>query len=107
MNNIKDFIKINELLDLYGELLSNKQKEIMTDYFKYNLSFGEIAENNKISRAAVADTITKSVKKLNNYEKMLQISAEKKIILKHLEEISSSKDVNKIDEFIAKIKEGK
>ena len=71
MNDIETVLRYNELLSLYQNLLSKTQKEILEDYFFYNLSFSEIAENRKISRSAVEDAIKKGKKNLDEYEEQL------------------------------------
>ena len=71
MANIDETIRYVDLLSLYGNLLSKTQKEVLEDYFSYNLSISEIAENRKISRAAVEDAIKKGKKKLEDSENKL------------------------------------
>ena len=65
--------EMNEYLDWYGELLTEKQQDICDLYFKEDLSLSEISENYEISRAAVLDTIKRSKKILEDYEKKLQL----------------------------------
>ena len=71
MANIDETIRYVDLLSLYANLLSKTQKEVLEDYFSYNLSISEIAENRKISRAAVEDAIKKGKKKLEDSENKL------------------------------------
>ena len=71
MASFETAYKYGELLDLYAPLLSQTQKEILEDYFGYNLSISEIADNRHISRAAVEDAIKKGKKKLDTLEKQL------------------------------------
>ena len=71
MKEIDVFLRYSELLNLYQNLLSKTQKEILEDYFYYNLSFSEIAENRNITRSAVEDAIKKGKKKLDNFEEQL------------------------------------
>ena len=66
---IDRIVYVNELLDLYGNLLTEKQREVMFYYFSDNLSFGEIG----LSRQAVSDTIKKSEQLLYFYEDSLKI----------------------------------
>ena len=66
--NLEETIRYSELLMLYQGLLSPTQKDILEDYFSYNLSISEIAENRNISRAAVEDAIKKGKKKLDQFE---------------------------------------
>ena len=68
MDELERVIYINNLFQLYGKLLSDTQQEIILDYYEYNLSLSEIAENRNISRAAVDDALKKGVKKLEKYE---------------------------------------
>ena len=53
MDDLNKLVKYNSLLLIYQELLSKTQKEILTDYFAFNLSISEIATNREVSRAAV------------------------------------------------------
>jgi predicted DNA-binding protein YlxM (UPF0122 family) len=59
-NPLLDFDVINPLLDLYGKLLTKHQQTMMSDYYRFNLSLKEIAEQRGISRAAVSDAITQA-----------------------------------------------
>lgn len=70
---IKKLIHVNELLDIYGNLLTPKQKNAMQLYYQENLSFGEIGEELGISRQAAYDTIKKSENLLYSYEDNLNI----------------------------------
>ena len=77
-------VKVSILCQIYGKLLTEKQFEIITDYYDNDLSLSEIAENNEITRQAVRDIIKKSEKKLFELEEELsfmekQINQEKKI----------------------------
>ena len=72
MANFDETIRYVDLLSLYGNLLSKTQKEILEDYYSYNLSISEIAENRKISRAAVEDAIKKGKRKLEDTENKLR-----------------------------------
>ena len=65
-------VKISILCDLYGKLLTDKQYELVNDYYNNDLSLSEIAENNEITRQAVRDIIKKGEKKLFEYEEKLQ-----------------------------------
>lgn len=68
----KDFL-ICELFDLYGKLLTVNQQNIIRDYYFKNLSLGEIAENNKITRQAIYDTIKKATTILKDLESKLKL----------------------------------
>ena len=68
-------LRVIELIDCYGKLLTNKQYDIMTNYYFDNLSLSEIGDNFGISRQAVSDCINKSIKILENFEDKLNIIA--------------------------------
>jgi predicted DNA-binding protein YlxM (UPF0122 family) len=62
-----------ELIDLYKNLLTAKQVNYLENFYKYNISLSEIAENENISRQAVKDLIDRSLKLLKKYEKKLNL----------------------------------
>lgn len=92
MNNINEILRANRLLETYGSLLTPSQKEIMEDYYAFNLSFAEVAEQRKISRAAVADSLKKTLEKLEELESNLHLVSKKDKLEKS---ISSIDKINK------------
>ncbi len=66
-------VKISMLLEIYGALLTQKQFQIIDDYYNNDLSLSEIAENAEITRQAVRDIIKKGEKKLFEYEEKLEV----------------------------------
>ena len=60
--------RVNQLLDLYEQLLTAKQKDIMTLYYRYDYSLSEIANELKVSRTAIFDMIKRTTKLLEKYE---------------------------------------
>lgn len=81
MADIEKTVRYNKLLNIYQDLLTGTQKEIMLAYYVYDLSFGEIASERGISRAAVEDAVKKGIAKLDEFESKLHV-------LEHNEEIS-------------------
>lgn len=63
------------LFDFYGELLSPRQREVMSLYHEENLTLAEIAAEFGISRAAVHDSLKKAEKALSEYEEKLGLVA--------------------------------
>lgn len=64
---------MNDLIDLYGMLLTDNQLETLEYYYMDDLSLSEIAQNLNITRSAVHDTIKKSSKLLMEYENKLKL----------------------------------
>lgn len=50
-------LHISVLLDFYGDMLTEKQREVMVQYYNDDLSLAEIAENFGITRQGVRDAI--------------------------------------------------
>ncbi len=61
------------LYDFYGELLTNRQKEIYESVILENLSLGEAAEEFGISRQGVHDMIRRCDRILSDYESKLKL----------------------------------
>ncbi len=66
-------LQINLLLDFYGQLLTERQQDILQLYYTDDLSLGEISEQLHISRQAVFDTMKRAEKLLFEYEKKLDL----------------------------------
>lgn len=66
-------VEIALLLDFYGNMLTERQREIMNLYYEDNLSLSEIADELKISKQGVSDSIKRSEKVLYDTESKLQL----------------------------------
>ena len=84
------------LYDYYGELLSDDNKKYFEDYYFDNLSLGEIAENNNVSRNAVHKRIKASEDKLLFYEEKLGIYDKDKKVGKVLRKYGDQKLIDKL-----------
>ena len=71
---------LNDLFDLYGDLLTDKQQKYFKDYYFDNLSYGEISEKYNISRNAIFHQLKIIEEKLEIYEKKLNLLEKKKQI---------------------------
>lgn len=63
------------LYDFYGELLNEHQRRIYEDFIFNDLSLGEIASEEGISRQGVHDMIKRCTKTLEGYEEKLHLIA--------------------------------
>ena len=61
------------LYDFYGEMLNDHQRRIYEDFVFNDLSLGEIASEEGISRQGVADMVKRCEKKLLAYEEKLHL----------------------------------
>ena len=94
-----EVVYYNELYDLYGELLTEKQRKYFEDYYFNNYSFSEMATQYEVSRNAVFKQIHIVMDKLEEYEKVLGLKSKRERIMKVLEDAPS--DIrNQIDEIL-------
>ena len=68
-------LNIAYLLDFYGDILSERKRSVMDDYYNNDLSLAEIAADLGISRQGVRDLIKKAEDELNFYEQKLQLAS--------------------------------
>ena len=67
-------LRYSQLFDTYGALLTDLQREMCEQYFLYDLSLSEIAEEKGVSKQSVSDTLKKSRELLDYYEETLHHS---------------------------------
>lgn len=82
-------LDITILIDIYGYMLTDKQKEALELYYFEDLSLAEIAENLGITRQGVRDSIKRGEETLFDFE----------------EKLGYLKKIRKYDEFIKNLKE--
>jgi len=63
------------LLDFYGDILTDKQRDYLDQYTQNDLSLSEIAANEGITRQGVRDIVTRAEGVLRDYEDKLGIIA--------------------------------
>ena len=93
------YIYYNNLYDIYGELLTDKEKQVFEDYYHEDLSLSEIADNKSISKSAVGKMIKTILEKLENLEDKLHIYKTNQ----ELDGLLKEEDINKIKESIRRI----
>ncbi len=84
-------LESNVLFDIYGDLLTKRQKEICSLYFEEDFSYTEISETLHISRAAVQDSLKKSMMQLHKYEDIIQYVSKRKRIVSLLKDLDDDK----------------
>ncbi len=101
MEELEKSILINELFDIYGDLLAKSQHKMIYLYYTLDLSLSEIALQEGVSRNAVHDAIKKGVDSLYLFEKKLCILENKNKFnkkLKKLEKILDKSNYQKVKE---------
>ena len=96
------------LLDYYGSLLTDHQKNVLEEYLNEDLSMNEIADNLNISKSAVADLIKRSIKQLEEYDKHIKLIKYDQQIHQLIEEMYNENDklLNRYADKRNKIKQG-
>ena len=96
-----DRVEISLLMDCYGSLLSEKQRDLMDWYYNDDLSLAEIAEINKTSRQAIHELIKRCYKQLLSYESKLNLLQKsmnrEQIIISFIENLKSKYSINEED----------
>ena len=67
-------MNISFLLDFYGDVLTEKQREILDLYYNEDLSLAEIAESNGLTRQGVRHVIKKAEDELTTLENKLGLA---------------------------------
>lgn len=66
-----DVLELTLLYDFYGELLTQKQRQMFEEYYMDDYSLQEVAENFGVSRQAVSELLARVKRKLYGYEKKI------------------------------------
>ncbi len=77
---MEKYVYLNELYDLYGKLLTDKQQKYFEDYYFNNLSYGEISREYNVSRNAIYHQLRLIEEKLDFYEEKLKLYSKKQKI---------------------------
>lgn len=86
------------LYDFYGELLTDHQRQIYEGIVYENLSLGEIAAEQGISRQGVHDIVKRCDKALLAYEEKLRLIARFMKIKERIKEIDALTECYETDE---------
>lgn len=101
---------ITLLYDFYGELLTEKQKAVITQHFLNDLSLNEVAIEHNITRQAVLDMIRRTEKLLLQYEDKLQLVKKYLVrkekvsdVLKRLDALGNDEKIEDIKSLVSQI----
>lgn len=95
IDKLDEIVQLAILFDFYGELLNDRKKQIFGDYVLNDLSLGEIADLQGISRQGVYDVVKRCSQELKNYEDRLGLIKKFKIVKEKLMRI---KEIVSLDE---------
>lgn len=101
MNLEKNYL-VQELFQIYRNLLTEHQQNVFESYYFDNLSLSEIAENFSISRQGVKDILDRCEKSLKNFEDSLLLYKKNAKIISSLEGKISRKNLEEIKNIIYK-----
>ncbi len=107
---MEKIVKVAQLYDVYGQLLNEKQRDVINCYYNEDLSLQEIADNDGKTKQAISDMINRSVDKLFEFENELSLLKSKTELkaslldIRELIESSNNKEaIRKLTEIIEKI----
>jgi len=108
---IEKNVKISILLEIYGKLLTEKEYDLLNDYYNNDLSLAEIGENIGITRQAVRDNLKRGERKLFDFDEKLGIMKKNKmqeeqiaIILSEINNLTEDSTDNEIANVLEDVK---
>ncbi len=99
---IEENLRLSLLFELYKNLLTDKQREVLSDFLDNNISLSELAELNNSSRQAVNDLVKRTIKLLEEYESKLNLLDKFQKIRKVINNCSLMIEKNSINSSILK-----
>ncbi len=106
MNELKKKLDVDRLFGHYDALLTKKQRDLVIAYYHDDLSLGEIAERDGVSRNAVFDQLKKTVRKLEGYEAKLHLATreeKRNEIIKAMDKATDDKRVKALLEALKRV----
>ena len=98
---MEELIYYTMLYDIYGSLLTEKQKDYFEEYYFKNLSLSELANKYNISRNAIHKQIKETIKRLENYEDNLHLAKKNEMLENIITNISDEELKRKLQEVIS------
>ena len=106
MDSLEKTQRVNLLMDMYGQRLTDKQLSYLTLYYDEDLSLAEIADEMEVSRNAVYDNLKRAIALLEGYEKKLGLLEKHQKRLQLIDQIEAfeAEDHDKLYTYLEKIK---
>lgn len=82
-------LEMSYLLDFYGNVLTEKQRDMMQQYYNMDLSLSEIADNFGITRQGVRDSIKRGENVLTELETQVGFAEKYHSIMDGMNQIKS------------------
>ena len=87
------------LLDFYGDMLTEKQRDVVELYYNEDLSLAEIASHSGITRQGVRDSIKRAEGQLLDCEGRLHLAERFRRIQRRLDEITDlARDIERVND---------
>ncbi|MBQ3077405.1 MAG: YlxM family DNA-binding protein [Clostridia bacterium] len=83
-------LEVASLLDYYGGMLTDKQREVVDLYYNEDLSLAEISEHAGITRQGVRDSIKRGEQQLLEMERRLGLMARIRQLEENLSRIAAA-----------------
>lgn len=97
---MKELVYYTMLYDIYGSLLTEKQRDYFEEYYFKNLSLSELADKYNISRNAIHKQLKETIKRLENYEDNLRLAKKNKMLEEIIKKVSDKELKRKLQEVI-------
>lgn len=98
---MEELVYYTMLYDIYGSLLTEKQKDYFEEYYFKNLSLSELANKYNITRNAIHKQIKETIKRLENYEDNLHLAKKNEMLENIITNISDEELKRKLQEVIS------
>ncbi len=82
-------LEISFLLDFYGDVLTERQREVMEQYYNDDLSLAEIADNFGITRQGVRDSIKRGESIILDLEQKVGFAARYRAVQQSVAQLES------------------
>ena len=98
---MEELVYYTMLYDIYGNLLTEKQRAYFEEYYFNNLSLSELASIYNIRRNAIHRQLKETIKRLENYESILKLAKKNKILEDIINNISDEELKRKLQQVIS------